>query len=271
MTKFRAAVAQLTSGDDVEANLRACSEAITAASRERAEVVLLPENFAFMGSEAKRSEIAENLESPTGPLHAFLSNAARQHKIAIVAGGMPESSGDARRPFNTSAIFDPEGTLIARYQKLHLFDVDLPDGTQLCESASTTAGNDPVVCQLAGARFGISICYDVRFPELYRRLVREGASVLAVTAAFTLHTGRDHWEVLLRARAIESQCWVLAAAQWGRHSPTRVSYGRSMIIDPWGTVVAQASDGVGVVTAEVDLAQVARIRAALPSLVHQRL
>jgi len=271
MTNFRAAVAQLNSGENVAENLVACGKAIVAAKEQGAQVIFLPENFAFMGPEAARAELAENLDEAAGPIASFLSRSARQHSIAIVGGGMPERTADPKRPFNTSAVFDPAGNLIGRYRKVHLFDVDLSDGTKLCESASTTPGSETLVCPLGNVQFGISICYDVRFPELYRRLVHAGATALAVTAAFTLHTGRDHWEVLLRARAIESQCWVLAAAQWGRHSHDRLTYGRSMIIDPWGTVVAQASDGVGVVVADLNLVQLARIRASLPSLKHRRL
>ncbi|MDX2055533.1 MAG: carbon-nitrogen hydrolase family protein [Polyangiaceae bacterium] len=270
MNKFQAAVAQLTSTEDVEANLRASGQAIAEARERGAQVVLLPENFAFMGSEATRAQIAESVGGG-GRIHEFLRASAKQHQIAIVAGGMPEQSDDARRPYNASVVYGSDGSILAHYRKVHLFDVDLPDGTTLCESASTKPGSSPVVCQLGEVRLGVSICYDLRFPELYRLLVGQGATVLAVTAAFTLHTGRDHWEVLLRARAIESQCWVLAAAQWGRHSPTRTTYGRSMIVDPWGTVVAQASDGNGVVVADVDLEHQARIRSALPCLLHRRL
>jgi predicted amidohydrolase len=184
---------------------------------------------------------------------------------------MPEKSGDPLRPYNTCAVFGSDGALLARYRKIHLFDVDLQDGTRLAESSATTSGSAPELFDVKGFRVGLSICYDLRFPELYRALVARGAEVLLVPAAFTLHTGKDHWHVLLRARAIESQCWVVAAAQWGKHPKGRASYGHSMIVDPWGVVVAECSNRVGFASADVDGDLIAETRRVLPSLLHRRL
>jgi predicted amidohydrolase len=189
----------------------------------------------------------------------------------IVAGGMPERSSDVERPFNTCAVVAPDGRVAARYRKVHLFDVDLADGSRYRESASTSAGGEPVVADVAGVKTGLSVCYDVRFPELYRALSSRGAELLVVPAAFTLLTGKDHWLVLLRARAIEAQAYVVAAAQWGKHPRGRQTFGKSAIVDPWGEIVAQASEGEGVVTAVLDPAYLARVRDNLPSLRHRRL
>jgi predicted amidohydrolase len=184
---------------------------------------------------------------------------------------MPELSGDDKRPYNSCVVFGPDGGLVARYRKIHLFDVELPDGSELRESAAVTEGAEPVVVEIGGFRVGLSICYDLRFPELYRALVDRGAEVLLVPSAFTLQTGKDHWHVLLRARAIESQCWLVAAAQWGRHPKNRASYGHALIVDPWGTIVAECSDRVGLVIADTDRAYLERVRSMLPSLAHRRL
>ncbi len=165
----------------------------------------------------------------------------------------------------------PDGRRVASYRKIHLFDVELPDGTELRESVATTAGAEPVVVEVDGFKVGLSICYDLRFPELYRALVDRGAEIIVVPAAFTLQTGKDHWHVLLRARAIESQCWLVAAAQWGRHPKGRASYGHSLVADPWGQVVAECSDRVGVIDADVDREYLERVRRTLPSLAHRRL
>ena len=202
---------------------------------------------------------------------------AKSARAWVVAGGMPEKSGDPQRPFNTSLLVTPEGVVAARYRKIHLFDVDLPDGTKLLESGATSAGNDHAVADLPGVssthdvRLGMTICYDLRFPELYRRLSAEGVRVITVPAAFTLTTGKDHWHVLLRARAIENQVYVLAPAQHGRHPRGRQTYGKSIIVDPWGDVLAQAPEGEGWATATLDFAAQDRVRASLPCLTHRRL
>jgi predicted amidohydrolase len=177
--------------------------------------------------------------------------------------------GDAKRTYNTLVVLDPSGTLVARYRKIHLFDVDIPGGAVLRESDATAPGDELVVADIAGAKVGLSICYDVRFPELYRRLVKDrGAEVLVVPAAFTAHTGAAHWHLLLRARAVEDQAWVVAAAQWGRHNEKRESFGHTLVVDPWGTIAGERPDGDGVVVATLDGDTVAKRRAQMPCLRH---
>jgi deaminated glutathione amidase len=191
--------------------------------------------------------------------------------VTLVGGGFPELGPEPERPFNTAVMFSPGGEMVASYRKLHLFDVTTPDGTEYAESRTTTPGKDLCVVNVSGAALGLSICYDLRFPELYRGLVDRGAEVFLVPAAFTLATGKDHWHLLLRARAVESLCWVVAAGQWGSHPGGRTTYGHSLIVDPWGTVVAECSDRVGYVTAELDAGYLEATRARLPCLRHRRL
>jgi deaminated glutathione amidase len=262
--------AQLTSGSDLEQNLTLCAELVALARSRGAELVVLPENFAFMGSEQDKLRIAEDLEG-TGPIMRMLREAARTSSAWIIAGGMPERSADPARPYNACVAIDPSGGVRAVYRKIHLFDVEVGDGQTYRESSSTSAGADPVLLEALGRLVGLSVCYDLRFPELYRRLAAMGAEVLVVPAAFTLMTGKDHWKVLLRARAIENQSWVVAAAQWGEHPGGRRTFGKSCIIDPWGEIVAQASEGVGVVVAEIDPAITERVRSSLPALRHRKL
>ena len=265
------AVVQLNSQDDVAANLAAARELVVAAAARGAKVVLLPEDFAYLGGEQGKLAIAEKLGDPELPIQAALARMARESKVTLVAGGMPEASDDQQRTYNACAVFDQTGRLIAAYRKIHLFDVDLPDGTRLRESDHTKVGTEPVVVEVEGFKLGLSICYDLRFPELYRALVDRGAEVLLVPAAFTLTTGKEHWHVLLRARAIESQTWVVAAGQWGKHPKGRASFGHSLIADPWGTVVAECADRVGFAIADLERADLERVRASLPSLRHRRL
>jgi len=189
----------------------------------------------------------------------------------VLAGSFHETGPDESHTFNTSLVFDRSGSLAATYRKIHLFDIDIPGRASYQESDSVAPGDQVVTVDIDGVRVGLTICYDLRFPELFRQLAVAGAQVLAVPAAFTTHTGRDHWEVLLRARAIESQCYVVAAGQSGDHDPGKSCFGRSMVIDPWGTVVAQVSDGVGLAVADIDLDRLARIRQEVPSLANRRL
>jgi predicted amidohydrolase len=269
-----AAIVQLSSQDDVAKNLARAEHWIAEASRAGARLIALPENFAFMGEEAQKREIAEPLAPPFGPIARAMSEAARNAGAFVVAGGMPEKSQDPERPYNTSVLFDPRGEVIARYRKIHLFDVDLPDGTKLEESRATHRGDagDIVVAHAEGLPpLGMTICYDVRFPELYRTLEARGARVMTVPAAFTVTTGKDHWHVLLRARAIENQVYVLAPAQSGKHPKGRATYGKSLIADPWGDVVAQVAEGEGMAVARIDPSYQDKVRQALPSLAHKRL
>ena len=277
MTLVQVAVIQLSSQDDVNANLARVRELVLEAGRGGAELVALPENFAFMGEETKKREIAERIDSdPAGPIASALRNAARDAGVWLVAGGLPERSADADRPYNTSLLFEPGGRLVSQYRKVHLFDVDLPDGTKLLESAATTAGDGPSVHEISGRTgkpvgLGMTICYDLRFPELYRKLGERGVRIVTVPAAFTLTTGKDHWHVLLRARAIENQVFVLAPAQHGKHPRGRQTYGKSLIVDPWGDVLAQCAEGEGLAMARLDFAAQDRVRASLPCLTHRKL
>lgn len=270
-----ASVVQLESQDDLDENLARVSDQVGRAKRLGAEIAVLPENFAFMGPEEERRALAEPVvlgteESNAGPILRALREVARRERVYLVAGGMPERSDDPERPFNTSVALGPDGSVLAVYRKIHLFDVDVGDGHSYRESKSTSAGGRAITVDLGGLQTGLSVCYDVRFGALYRVLVDRGAEALTVPAAFTLMTGKDHWHVLLRARAIECQSWVLAAAQSGSHPKGRRTFGKSCIIDPWGDVVAQASDGPGVAIARIDRARVASVRASLPSLTHRR-
>jgi predicted amidohydrolase len=268
---LRLAAVQLNSQNDVKRNLADVHGLVTKAAEQGAKLAVLPENFAYFGADAGRCEIAERLGDSSAPIQGALSGLAKSARLTLVAGGFPERSDDPERPFNTCAVFSPDGELVASYRKVHLFDVELPDGSKLCESAHTSAGSAPVVVEVEGFKVGLSICYDLRFPELYRALVSLGAEVLLVPASFTLLTGKDHWHVLLRARAIESQCWVVAAGQWGKHPRERTTYGHSLIADPWGAVIAECSDHVGFALAEVQRPYLEQVRSRLPCLEHRRL
>jgi predicted amidohydrolase len=269
------AVIQLCSQDDVARNLERVRAQVTAAARAGAELVALPENFAFMGNEPEKRTIAERLDAG-GPIVTALAALAREAGVWLVAGGMPEASEDPARPYNTSVLLDSAGKLVARYRKVHLFDVETPDGTTYAESATTRAGEPEAVVARVSTRtgaadLGMTVCYDLRFPELFRRLLDAGARIVTVPAAFTLHTGKDHWHVLLRARAIENQVFVLAPAQHGKHPRGRQTYGKSLVVDPWGDVLAQCPEGEGFAIARLDLAAQDRVRSQLPCLAHRRL
>lgn len=269
-SELSCAVVQLQSGDDVDVNLGAVRDSVAAVAQHGAKLVVLPENFAFFGAEAARAAIAEDLSANTGPIARCLSELAREHGTYIIGGGMPERSGESSRPFNTSAVWDPAGQVIARYQKIHLFDVTLPSGDTMHESRSTTAGENVVVVDIEGFKVGLSVCYDLRFPTLFAELRRRGADVLVVPAAFTQQTGIDHWRPLLQARAIENQCWLLAAGQWGVHPGGRSTFGHSLVLDPWGTVVAESPNRVGFAVASADRASIENVRARIPCFEHRR-
>src|SRR6187431_484169 len=268
---LRVAAVQLQSQDDVAQNLAECARQVESAASIGAKLIVLPENFAYFGADESKRKLAEPTPDPAGPIQRALSEMAGKAGVFLVAGGFPEASADVARPFNTALVFGPAGTLLGTYRKIHLFDVALQDGTVLAESSGTSPGQSLSTFDIGRFRVGLSICYDLRFPELYRGLVSRGANVLLVPAAFTVHTGKDHWHTLLRARAIESQAYVVAAAQWGKHPRGRTTYGHSLVVDPWGTVIAQASDRVGVVSADLDLQYLEQVRAAVPCLEHRRL
>jgi deaminated glutathione amidase len=265
---MRVAVCQLNSRDDRTANLAVARGLLDRAAAAGAEVAVLPEYVDYLGP----AEGAPKPEPADGEFAAFFSAAARELGIWVHAGSFHEAGPDERRTYNTTLLFAPSGELAASYRKIHLYDVEIAGRVSYQESRSVAPGTTPVWADVAGVRLGLSICYDLRFPELYRRLAVEGrAQVLVVPAAFMLHTGRDHWEVLLRARAIENQCYVVAAGQIGDHEPHRTCFGRSMIIDPWGVVLAQAPDAVGIAVADLDLQRLEQIRRELPSLANRRL
>jgi predicted amidohydrolase len=266
---LRAGVVQMRTIPDVAANLATAERLVERAAGIGAELVMLPEAFAFLGPDADKQAMLEAVPG-NGPVFTKCQSLAVRHKIHLVAG-FHERSDVPGKAYNTCIHLDPRGELVGAYRKIHLFDVALADGTKLNESDRTVPGADLVVTDTALGPLGLSICYDVRFPGLYQKLVDRGAVALAVPSAFTLSTGRDHWHVLLRARAIECQSYVLAAAQWGKHYGTRVSYGHALICDPWGCVVAECSDGEGVAVADLDPAIVARARTELPSLKHRRI
>jgi predicted amidohydrolase len=270
--KLRVAAVQMSSQDDVAKNLARAAELTLRARANGADLVLLPENFAYLGPEEGKRAIAEPVDAaPHGPILEAVAEAARRARVYVIAGGMPERSADAARPYNACVVVDPDGSIVGKYRKVHLFDVDVGDGQRYCESASTTPGDGAVSVAIGGFSVGLSVCYDLRFPELYRKLVDAGAQVMVVPAAFTLATGKDHWHVLLRARAIESQAYVVAAAQWGTHPRGRRTYGKSLIADPWGEVIAQCPEGEGVAVADVERTYLAEVRANLPALRHRRL
>ncbi|MET0344312.1 MAG: carbon-nitrogen hydrolase family protein [Polyangiales bacterium] len=271
MAQTQVAVIQMTSTPEVEQNMRSAERLVRRAAEAGAALAVLPEAFAYLGPEAGQREVSEPLPGG-GPLLSRCQEWARTLKLELVLGGFWERTGDPQRVFNTSVHLGQGGEVKALYRKIHLFDVDLADGTSLRESDKVAPGEDIVVTEAPFGTLGLSICYDVRFPELYRKLVERGAIALTVPAAFTLHTGKDHWHVLLQARAIESQAYVLAAAQSGNHFGKRVSYGHALIVDPWGCVIAQAGgEGEAAVIGSVDTEVVDRIRTQLPSLKNRRL
>lgn len=271
MRTFRIAAVQMCATEDVAANLARCAELVARAASQGAELVSLPECFAFIGRRmADKLPLAESLDG-AGPIVESVRAMARSNKVWVAAGGLPERAPEeATRVYNTFLLVDPEGETRAVYRKIHLFDVQIPGRAELMESATTAAGGAVVVAETPMARLGLSICYDVRFPELYRELaLARGAEVLMVPAAFTAHTGAAHWHTLLRARAIENQCYVVAAAQHGRHNQVRESFGHSIIIDPWGVVLAEVESGDGVAVATIDLGALATVRQQMPCHSHR--
>jgi predicted amidohydrolase len=262
----RVGAVQLNARADRAANLAAADRLVREAAARGAQLVLLPEKWTVLGSGAQLREGAEPID---GPAISWARDCARELALELVAGSFVERGADGRL-HNTSVHISPDGEIRAVYRKIHMFDVTI-DGIDYRESEHEDAGEEIVVSDTAGGvELGLTICYDLRFPELYRILALRGARLLLVPAAFTLATTRDHWETLLRARAIENQAFVVAANQIGENEPRRFSGGRSMIVDPWGVVLAQAGDAVGVIVAELDLARLAAIRESLPSLANRR-
>jgi predicted amidohydrolase len=258
---------QLTSRDDKAANLETAERLVAEAAASGAHLVLLPEKWNAIGDADALHANAESLDD--GESVAAMAEWARGHGMWLIGGSITERREGRDKLSNTCVVFDPEGEITALYRKIHLFDVEV-GGIVYRESDDEEPGDEPVVAQAGDWSVGLSICYDVRFPELYRVLALEGAELLSVPAHFTLHTGRDHWEVLLRARAIENTCYVAAAAQIGETRPGKPSYGRSLIADPWGLVLALARDEEGVILADLHRAHLELIRRNLPSLASRR-
>lgn len=267
---FLAAAIQLNCTSDEQANWESARSLIERAAGYGARFVATPENTNYLGPHEEKVRRAEPL---AGPTCARFADLARRLGIHLLLGSYNEKSDEADRCYNTSVLFSPQGEILATYRKMHLFDVDVPGGVRFAESATCKPGDAVTVAETPLGRFGLSICYDLRFPELYRRMVDQGAEILAIPSAFTLATGKDHWEPLMRARAIENQCWVLAPAQHGEHDDAglKASWGHAMIVDPWGLPVAVASDGPGIAVAEIDLERVAKVRRAIPVGRHRRL
>ncbi len=266
---FQAAVVQLTSSSDSEANWRTAEGLIRDAARAGAAFISTPENTPYLGPHEEKTSRAEPLDGPTCERFAAL---ARDLGIHLLLGSYAERSDDPRRSYNTSVLFGPDGHRLASYRTIHLFDVDVSPEVRFTESETVRAGSEPVVASTELGTIGLTVCYDLRFPGLYQELRRLGADIITVPSAFTSRTGRDHWHTLVRARAIETQCYVVAAAQHGRHDDggIRESYGHSLIVDPWGEIVAEVSEGTGYDMAVIDRERIREVRRAIPVADHAR-
>lgn len=264
---WRVAALQMVSGPQVGPNLVQAGELLAEAAEGGARLAVLPEYFAIIGR-ADYDKVAVREPPGAGPIQEFLAQAARRHGLWLVGGSIPLETPDPSRVFNACLLFDPDGRCAARYDKMHLFGLDLP-GARFDEARTVLPGEGPCAVDTPLGRLGLSVCYDVRFPELYRGLGEP--DVICVPSAFTVPTGRAHWEVLLRARAIENQAWVVAAAQGGVHATGRETWGHTMVIDPWGDVVACRPQGPGVVFATIDAQRSRDVRASLPALSHRRM
>ena len=265
---LRVACVQPSSGQDMQANLDAAGALVREACAAGAELIALPENVALMDH---RSDVVRASACPLDahPAARFFSALAEETQVWLLAGSMATDAGDGRVA-NRSILIDPTGRIVATYDKIHMFDVDLPTGERYRESDAIRPGGQAVVAETPWGGLGMTVCYDLRFPQLYRALAHAGARLITVPAAFTKQTGEAHWHVLMRARAIESGCFVIAPCMWGSHSGERETFGHSLIVDPWGEVLADGGEGVGIVTADLDLARVEKARAAIPALTHDR-
>jgi predicted amidohydrolase len=261
------AIVQMNSQDDKRANIAAALDLIDRAAATSARLVALPEVWPYLGPD---DVIREQAETIPGPITDHLAQRARRHGIYIHGGSIYETRPGDPGMYNTTVVIDPTGEIIARYSKIHMYDVVLDGVAEYQESATVTPGDEIAITEIDGIPVGLTICYDLRFPELFRILALKGAQAIILPAAFTLMTGKDHWESLIRARAIENQLYMIAPAQCGTHPPAKWCYGRSMVVDPWGTVVTTASDGVGIAHAIVDPARVDAVRRQIPSLANRR-
>lgn len=261
------AVVQMHSGADKQENIDAALELIERAAGLGARLVALPEMWTYLGPTEGAWEVAEPVPGPT---ITRLAEAARAHGIYLHCGSVYERVEGEPRLYNTTVVLDPQGEIIAKYRKIHLFDVAIDGQFSFQESAMMAPGGELVIAHVDGVKVGLAICYDLRFPELFRLLALRGAELIVLPAAFTQYTGKDHWELLIRARAVENQLFMVAPNEWGRHPNGGTSYGRSMIVDPWGNVLATAADGAGVVSAVCDLALMEKVRREVPSLANRR-
>jgi len=266
--KYLAAAVQMAASDDKQANLTEARHWVREAAAQGARLVVLPEVFIWRGPKQRERDSAEPIPGPTSEA---LSELARERRIYLLGGSILEATPGIDRAFNTSLLFDPGGRIIAKYRKIHLFDVDLANGVSLRESDTRAHGGDVVAVKTELGTLGLSVCYDLRFPELYRGLADQGAHVIFVPSAFTAFTGEAHWETLLRARAIENQAYVIAPDQFGKSSGSFACHGHSMIIDPWGNVAARLPNGTGVISAAIDMNHLNKVRADLPALKHRRI
>jgi deaminated glutathione amidase len=265
--RLNVTIIQMNSQDDKQANIAAALDLIDRAAEVGARLVALPEVWPYLGPD----DVNRNQADPIpGPITELLAQRARRHGIYVHGGSIYETRPGDPGMYNTTVVIDPTGEIIARYSKIHMFDVVLDGVAEYRESATVTPGDEVVVTEIDGILVGLAICYDLRFPELFRILALKGAQAIMLPAAFTLTTGKDHWEALIRARAIENGLYMIAPAQWGTHPPGNWCYGRSMVVDPWGTVMTTASDGVGIAHATVDPSRVAMVRRQIPSLANRR-
>jgi len=270
---MRAAAIQMNSGSDVTANLALADSLLAEAAADGCVLAVLPENFALMPE--RGTDKAKYAEQPgEGPIQSFLADAAQRHGLWVVAGSMPLVSPEiaSERVYGACPVYDPDGEARALYRKIHLFDVDLVDEKESYrESRSMYPGDDLVTVDSPCGRIGLSICYDLRFPEMFRKLVDDGATIFTVPAAFTETTGKAHWHTLLRARAIENLAYVIASGQYGRHPDSRSTFGHSLICDPWGRILAERAEGNGVVAADIDPQLPIKLRSEFPALTNRRL
>jgi len=269
MKPYIAAALQMTSKPDLQHNLTQAEDLIELAVRRGAELIGLPENFSFLGKEEDKVGMAAEINTQT---EKFLKIMSQRFQVTLLGGGFPSIVADEpKKAYNTASLVAPNGDELGRYNKAHLFDVNVPDGITYRESNTVMAGSNlPKVINLDNlGNIGLSICYDVRFPELYRHLSAQGADILFIPAAFTAYTGKDHWKVLLQARAIENTCYVIAPAQTGNHYERRYTHGHAMIVDPWGLVLDDAAENVGMAIAEINPERLQGVRKQMPSLQHR--
>tara|TARA_R110002095_G_scaffold200994_1_gene181525 strand:- start:19 stop:801 length:783 start_codon:yes stop_codon:yes gene_type:complete len=260
----------MASAPQREANLMEASRLIRQAKDQGAELVVLPENFPIMGTkESDKVDIREPYNN--GRIQSFLSEQAKKHGIWIVGGTVPIECDDPNKIIAACIVYNSEGEVVARYDKIHLFDVELGNDESYKESETILSGTEPVVVDTPFGKLGLAVCYDLRFPELFRQLVDKGAEIIAIPSAFTATTGKSHWEVLVRARAIENLCYVIAADQGGYHLSGRNTYGDSMVVDPWGNILNRLFQGAGVVIANINLDRMEATRRTFPCLKHRKL